>query len=152
MNRETTVLKKEEITRKWYVVDATGKPLGRLASDIAVYLMGKEKPTWTPNQDCGDFIVVINCEKVTVSGSRKPVDKKYYNVSGYNGGLRTRTLKEMLEKYPEELLERVVWGMLPKGKLGRQMAKKLFVYRGSEHKHSAQQPEVLEFTNLGGKK
>lgn len=152
MNRETTSLKKEEITRKWYVVDATGKTFGRLTSEIAIRLMGKQKPSWTPNQDCGDFIIVINCEKVAFSSSAKLLNKKYYNVSGYNGGLRTRTLKEMLEKYPEELFERSVWGMLPKGRLGRQMIKKLFVYKGSEHKHSSQKPEVLELKNLGGNK
>jgi len=151
MNKETTNLKKEEITRKWYVVDATDKPLGRLASDIAIYLMGKEKPSWTPNQDCGDYIIVINCEKVACSGNHVMTNKKYYNVSGYNGGLRERTLKVMLESYPEELMERVVWGMLPKGRLGRAMAKKLFAYKGSEHKHEAQKPEVLTFKNLGGK-
>lgn len=156
MNRETTKttsLKKEEITRKWYIVDATDKPLGRLASEIAVYLMGKEKPSWTPNQDCGDYIIVINCEKVSVSGTHKPLNKKYYNVSGYNGGMRIRTLKDMLEKYPEELFERVVWGMLPKGRLGRQMYKKLFVYKGEDGKtrHVAQKPEELTFKSLGGK-
>ena len=150
MNRETTSLKKEEIVRKWYVVDATDKPLGRLASEIAVHLMGKEKPSWTPNQDCGDYIIVINCEKVKINGTNKPLNKKYYNASGYNGGLRVRTLKEMLEKYPVELFERVVWGMLPKGRLGRQMYKKLFVYAGAEHKHAAQNPEVLTFKSLGG--
>ena len=151
MNRETTSLKKEEITRKWFVVDATDKPLGRLASEIAIYLMGKEKPSWTPNQDCGDYVIVINCEKVSVSGTHKPTNKIYYNVSGYNGGMRKRTLETMLQSYPEELMERVVWGMLPKGRLGRQIAKKLFVYKGNEHKHSAQNPEVLTFKNLGGK-
>ena len=150
MNRETTSLKKEEIVRKWYVVDATDKPLGRLASEIAVHLMGKEKPSWTPNQDCGDYIIVINCAKVKINGTNKPLNKKYYNASGYNGGLRVRTLKEMLEKYPVELFERVVWGMLPKGRLGRQMYKKLFVYVGAEHKHAAQNPEVLTFKSLGG--
>ena len=109
------------------------------------------KPSWTPNQDCGDYIIVINCEKVAVSGTHKPINKKYYNVSGYNGGMRIRTLEEMLEKYPEELFERVVWGMLPKGRLGRQMFKKLKVYKGAEHKQQAQNPEVLTFKNLGGK-
>ena len=152
MNRETTNLKKEEIVRKWYVVDAANKPLGRLASEVATHLMGKQKPSWTPNQDCGDYVIVINCEKVSVSGNNVMTNKKYYNVSGYNGGMRVRTLKEMLEKYPEELFERVVWGMLPKGRLGRAMAKKLFVYKGSEHKHEAQKPEVLTFKKLEGVK
>jgi len=151
MNKETTSLKKEEITRKWYVVDAKDKPLGRLATEIATYLMGKEKPSWTPNQDCGDYIIVINCEKIAVNGANKPLNKKYYNVSGYNGGMRVRTLKVMLESYPEELMERAVWGMLPKGRLGRQMAKKLFVYKSEQHKHESQKPEVLTFKSLGGK-
>lgn len=151
MNKETTSLKKEEIVRKWYVVDATNQPLGRLATQIATYLMGKEKPTWTPNQDCGDYIIVVNCDKVKLSSSKKLENKKYYNVSGYNGGLRTRSLEVMLEKYPEEMFKRVVWGMIPKGRLGRQMIKKLFVYRDAEHKHEAQKPEVLTFSNLGGK-
>ncbi len=151
MNKETTSLKKEEIVRKWYVVDATNQPLGRLATQIATYLMGKEKPSWTPNQDCGDYIIVVNCDKVKLSSSKKLENKKYYNVSGYNGGLRTRSLEVMLEKYPEEMFRRVVWGMIPKGRLGRQMIKKLFVYRDAEHKHEAQKPEVLTFSNLGGK-
>lgn len=151
MNKETTSLKKEEIVRKWYVVDATNQPLGRLATQIATYLMGKEKPSWTPNQDCGDYIIVVNCDKVKLSSSKKLESKKYYNVSGYNGGLRTRSLEVMLEKYPEEMFRRVVWGMIPKGRLGRQMIKKLFVYRDAEHKHEAQKPEVLTFSNLGGK-
>ena len=99
MNRETTNLKKEEIVRKWYVVDAANKPLGRLASEVATHLMGKQKPSWTPNQDCGDYIIVINCEKVSVSGNNVMTNKKYYNVSGYNGGMRVRTLKEMLELF-----------------------------------------------------
>lgn len=151
MNRETTSLKKEEISRKWYVVDAKDQPLGRLASQIAVYLMGKEKASYTPNQDCGDYIIVINCNKVKLSSAKKLTGKKYYNVSGYNGGLRTRTLGTMLERYPEEMFSRVVWGMLPKGRLGRQMIKKLFVYKDANHKHEAQKPEVLTFKNLGGK-
>ena len=152
MQRQTTIAKKETITRKWYVIDATDLPLGRLASLVAVKLMGKDKPTYTPNVDCGDFIIIINAEKVALSGANKLKNKKYYNVSGYNGGLRTRTAGEMLEKYPEELFERVVWGMLPKGRLGRAMAKKLFVYKGSEHKHEAQKPEVLTFKKLEGVK
>ena len=145
MQRQTTIAKKETITRKWHVIDATALPLGRLASLVAVKLMGKDKPTYTPNVDCGDFIIIINAEKVALSGANKLKNKKYYNVSGYNGGLRTRTAGEMLEKYPEEMVERSVWGMLPKGRLGRQIAKKLFVYKGANHKHEAQKPEVLEY-------
>ncbi len=145
MQRQTTIAKKETVTRKWYLIDATDIPLGRLASFVAVKLMGKDKPTYTPNVDCGDYIIITNAEKVALSGANKLKNKKYYNVSGYNGGLRTRTAGEMLEKYPEEMVERSVWGMLPKGRLGRQIAKKLFVYRGAEHKHEAQKPEVLVY-------
>ncbi len=145
MQRQTTIAKKETVTRKWYLIDATDIPLGRLASFVAVKLMGKDKPTYTPNVDCGDYIIIVNAEKVTLSGANKLKNKKYYNVSGYNGGLRTRTAGEMLESYPEEMVERSVWGMLPKGRLGRQIAKKLFVYRGAEHKHEAQKPEVLVY-------
>ncbi len=145
MQRQTTIAKKETVTRKWYLIDATDIPLGRLASFVAVMLMGKDKPTYTPNVDCGDYIIIVNAEKVALSGANKLKNKKYYNVSGYNGGLRTRTAGEMLESYPEEMVERSVWGMLPKGRLGRQIAKKLFVYRGAEHKHEAQKPEVLVY-------
>lgn len=143
MQRQTTIAKPAEIVRKWYVIDATDIPLGRLASFVAVKLMGKDKPIYTPHVDCGDYIIIINAEKVALSGNNKLKNKKYYNVSGYNGGLRTRTAGEMLEKYPEEMVERSVWGMIPKGPLGRQIAKKLFVYKGSDHKHEAQKPEVL---------
>ena len=143
MQRQTTLAKPLEVKRSWYVIDATDKPLGRLASEVAVRLMGKDKPSWTPNVDCGDYIIIINAEKVGLSGD-KVHNKKYYNVSGYNGGLRTRTAGEMLEKFPVEMVERSVWGMLPKGRLGRQIYKKLFVYAGSEHKHQAQQPVVLD--------
>jgi len=153
MFRQTTNLKKEEVTRNWYIVDASEKSLGRLASGISVYLMGKEKPTYTPNVDCGDYIIVINTDKVSCEGTvHKATDKKYYNVSEYNGGLRARTLEEMQKDFSDELVRRVVWGMLPKGRLGRQMIKKLFLYKGAEHEQTAQKPEVLEFKNLGGKK
>jgi ribosomal protein L13, bacterial type len=153
MFKQTTNLKKEQVTYKWYIVDASEKSLGRLCSEIAVYLMGKEKPSYTPNVDCGDYIIVINSDKVSCKGTvHKPIDKKYYNVSEYTGGLRTRTLEEMQKDYSDELIKRVVWGMLPKGRLGRQMIKKLFVYKGAEHEQTAQKPEVLEFKNLGGNK
>lgn len=151
MQRQTTQAKPNEITRKWYVVDATDKPLGRLASEIAVVLTGKNKPTYTPNVDCGDYVIVINAKKVGLSGN-KVQNKKYYNVSGYNGGLRTRTAGEMVERYPEEMVERSIWGMLPKGPLGRQIYKKLFVYADGDHKHEAQKPEVLELRYIGGNK
>lgn len=143
MQRQTTIAKPAEITRKWYVIDATDKPLGRLASELAIILLGKNKPIFTPNVDCGDFIIVINAEKVGLSGDKLHT-KKYYNNSQYTGGLRTRTAEVMVKEYPVEMIERAVWGMLPKGPLGRQIVKKLFVYEGPEHKHEAQKPEVLE--------
>ena len=143
MQRQTTIAKPSDINRKLYVIDATDIPLGRLASLVAVKLMGKDKPIYTPHVDCGDYIIIVNAEKVALNGNNKKQNKKYYNVSGYNGGLRTRTAGEMLENYPEEMVERSVWGMLPKGPLGRAIYKKLFVYKGPEHKHEAQKPEVL---------
>lgn len=143
MQRQTTIAKTNEIQRKWYVVDAADKPLGRLATQVAQILIGKNKPIWTPNVDCGDYVIIINAEKVSLSGD-KLNNKKYYNVSGYNGGLRVRTAGTMIEKYPVEMLERCLHGMMPKGRLGRQMIKKLFVYAGPEHKNAAQKPEVLE--------
>ena len=135
--------KKETVERKWYVIDAEGKSLGRVASLAATYLRGKHKPTYTPNIDCGDNIIIINAEKVNLTGN-KMNGKMYYNHSQYLGGLRERTAKEMIEKYPVEMVERAVKGMLPHNRLGRQMYKKLFVYAGNEHKHEAQKPEVLE--------
>lgn len=135
--------KKETVERKWYVIDAEGKPLGRVASKAAHMLRGKHKPTFTPHIDCGDYIIIVNAEKVLLTGN-KLNDKKYYNHSMYAGGLRERTAKEMIERYPEEMIERAVKGMLPKGRIGRQMYKKLFVYAGPEHKHEAQKPTVIE--------
>ena len=135
--------KKETVERKWYVIDAEGKPLGRVASKTAHMLRGKHKPTFTPHIDCGDYIIIVNAEKVLLTGN-KLNDKKYYNHSMYAGGLRERTAKEMIQRYPEEMIERAVKGMLPKGRLGRQMYKKLFVYAGPEHKHEAQKPTVIE--------
>lgn len=143
MQRQTTIAKTEEIQRKWYVIDATDKPLGRLASQVAQVLIGKNKPIWTPNVDCGDYVIIINAEKVGLSGDKLHT-KKYFNVSGFAGGLRTRTAEVMINKYPTEMVERSVHGMIPKGRLGRQIEKKLFVYAGSDHKHDAQKPEVLE--------
>jgi len=144
MERQTTLVTKENVKKNWYIIDATNKPLGRLASEVAVMLMGKNKPDYTPTVDCGDYIIVINASKIKMSGNSKLVKKCYYNVSGYTGGLRTRTAGEMLTSYPIELIERVVHGMLPKGRLGRQMNKKLFVYVDENHKHEAQQPVVKE--------
>lgn len=135
--------KKETVERKWYVIDAEGKPLGRVAAKAAHMLRGKHKPTFTPHIDCGDYIIIVNAEKVLLTGN-KLNDKKYYNHSMYAGGLRERTAKEMIQRYPEEMIERAVKGMLPKGRLGRQMYKKLFVYAGPEHKHEAQKPTVIE--------
>ncbi len=135
--------KKETVNRKWYVIDAEGKSLGRVASLAATYLRGKHKPTYTPHIDCGDNIIIINAEKVNLTGN-KLENKMYYNHSQYVGGLRERTAKVMREQYPVEMMERAVKGMLPHNRLGREMAKKLFVYVGNEHKQMAQKPEVLE--------
>ena len=135
--------KKETVEHKWYVIDAEGKSLGRVASLAATYLRGKHKPTYTPNIDCGDYIIVINASKVNLTGN-KLEDKMYYNHSMYPGGLRERNAKTMRENYPVEMIERAVTGMLHHNRLGRQMIKKLFVYKESEHKHEAQKPEVLE--------
>ena len=135
--------KKENVERKWYVIDAEGKSLGRVASLAATYLRGKHKPTYTPHIDCGDYIIIINAEKVNLTGN-KLENKMYYNHSMYTGGLRERNAKTMREQYPEEMVERAVKGMLPHNRLGRQMYKKLFVYTGSEHKHAAQQPKEIK--------
>ena len=137
------VQKPHEVERKWYLVDATDKTLGRLSSKIASMLRGKHKPIFTPHVDCGDYVVVINAEKVKVTG-KKLEDKEYKRHSGYPGGLNTVTLEKMLEDKPEDVMIHAVKGMLPKGKLGRQMLKKLRVYKGAEHDHSAQKPEKLE--------
>ena len=133
----------KEIERKWYVVDAEGKVLGRLASEIATRLRGKHKPNFSSHMDVGDFIVVVNAEKVKLT-CNKLADKMYYHHSGYIGGLREQTAKEVLEKKPEELLKSAVKGMLSKSNLGRQQFKKLKVYAGSDHPHAAQQPEQLD--------
>ena len=142
MQRQTTVIRPQDIQRKWFVVDATNVPLGRLASHVAKILTGKAKPTYQPNIDTGDHVIIVNAQKVLLTGN-KLNDKKYYNVSGYLGGLRTRSAKVMIQSYPVEMLERAVWGMLPKGSLGRKMYKKLHVYAGAEHNNQAQQPETL---------
>ena len=132
------------IERKWYVVDATGYTLGRLASEVAKVLRGKNKPTYTPSMDTGDYVIVVNAEKITVTG-KKLDDKVYYNHSGWVGGLKETTLREMLAKHPERVIEHAVKGMLPKGPLGREMHTKLHVYVGPDHKHAAQKPEALTF-------
>ena len=132
------------IERKWYVVDATGHTLGRLTSEIAKILRGKNKPTYTPHIDTGDYVIVVNADKIKVTG--KKMDQKiYYRHSDYVGGMKETTLKEMMNKKPEDVITLAVKGMLPKGPLGRQMLKKLHVYAGAEHKHEAQKPESLTF-------
>ena len=135
--------KKEEVVRNWYVIDATDISLGRLATRVADVLRGKHKPTYTPHVDCGDFVIVVNASKVNLTGN-KLNDKIYYNHSGYTGGLRERTAKEMRENYPVEMIERAVKGMIPHTRLGRKVAKKLFVYEGSEHPHMAQKPVEMK--------
>lgn len=132
------------VERKWYVVDATGHTLGRLASEVAKVLRGKNKPIFTPHFDTGDYVIIVNAEKIKVTG--KKLDQKiYYHHSDYVGGMKETTLKEMMAKKPEKVIELAVKGMLPKGPLGRQMYKKLHVYAGPEHGHEAQKPEVLTF-------
>ena len=139
----TFMEKKETVERKWYVIDATDLPLGRLATKAAHILRGKNKVTFTPHIDCGDYVIITNASKVKLTGDK--LNKKlYYNHSGYTGGLRTRTAKEMIEKYPVEMVETAIRGMLPNGRLGRQMYKKLFVYEGETHPHMAQKPVVVE--------
>lgn len=140
----TVSAKPAQVQRSWYLVDATDKTLGRMASEIATRLKGKHKPIYTPHVDTGDFIVVINAEKVRVTGN-KMEDKTYHRYTGYVGGLKSTKLKEMHAKHPERVVENAVRGMLPKNPLGRAMFRKLKVYAGSEHKHSAQQPQPLEF-------
>jgi large subunit ribosomal protein L13 len=137
------IQKPKEVERKWFVVDAEGKTLGRLSTEVAKVIMGKHKPTYTPHVDGGDFVIVINAEKVVLTG-RKLDQKKYRWHTGYVGHLRERTYREMLEKQPEKVVEKSIRGMLPKNKLGRQMYTKLKVYAGPDHKHAAQKPETLE--------
>ena len=133
-----------KVERKWYVVDATGHTLGRLASEVAKVLRGKNKPVFTPHVDTGDYVIIINAEKIKVTG-KKLEQKIYYHHSDYVGGMKETTLKEMLAKKPEKVLELAVKGMLPKGPLGREMYTKLHVYAGAEHPHAAQKPETLTF-------
>ena len=137
----TYIPKKDEIDRQWLVVDASNQVLGRLASEIARLLRGKHKATFTPSLDTGDFVVVVNAERVALTG-QKLDEKKYYRHSGYPGGLRVRTAREMLNKPPERLIRAAVWGMLPKNRLGRRLLRKLKIYSGPEHPHAAQQPKT----------
>ncbi|HSM55421.1 MAG TPA: 50S ribosomal protein L13 [Candidatus Sulfomarinibacteraceae bacterium] len=136
--------KEEDVERNWFVVDAEGQTLGRLASQIAAVLRGKHKPIYNPSVDTGDYVIVVNAEKIHTTGQRMD-QKKYYRHSGYIGGMTVRTLREQLEKNPERVIMSAVKGMLPKNVLGRKMIKKLKVYAGPEHPHQAQQPEPLEF-------
>jgi large subunit ribosomal protein L13 len=140
---KTRFAKKADVERKWHLVDAEDKVLGRLASRIAACLRGKHKPVYTPNADTGDFIVVVNAAKVKLTGN-KLKGKVYYHHTGYPGGIRSATARERLESRPEEVIRDAVWGMLPKNRLGRAMFKKLKVYRDARHPHSAQKPEVLQ--------
>ena len=141
---QTYMANPDKIERKWYVVDAEGCTLGRLASGVASVLRGKNKPQFTPHVDTGDYVIVVNADKIKVTG--KKMDQKiYYNHSDYVGEMKETTLKEMMAKKPEKVVELAVKGMLPKGPLGREMYTKLFVYAGPEHKHAAQKPEVLTF-------
>ncbi len=139
---KTEFAKKRDIQQKWYLVDAKDAILGRLAVKVAKVLRGKDKPIFTPNVDTGDFVIVINAEKIKVTG-KKLDDKIYYHHSGYPGGLKSETLRERLRKSPEKIISEAVWGMLPKGRLGRAIFKKLKVYKGPEHPHKAQKPEIL---------
>jgi large subunit ribosomal protein L13 len=140
---KTQFAKKGDIERKWYVVDAKDAVLGRLAVKVATYIRGKNKPVFTPNVDTGDFVIVINADKVRLTGN-KTTDKVYYHHSGYIGGIKSVTAKELLETKPEAIIEKAVWGMLPKNRLGRTMIKKLKVYKGADHPHKAQAPEILQ--------
>ena len=139
----TFLQKKENIERKWYVIDAEGQTLGRIATKAASVLRGKHKPIYTPYVDCGDYVIIVNASKVELTGNKLD-DKMYYNHSGFPGGLRERNAREMVNNYPEEMMERAVKGMLPHGPLGRAMGKKLFVYRDANHKHEAQKPTELK--------
>ena len=140
---KTEIIKPHEVERAWYIVDAEGQTLGRLSTRVAAVLRGKHKPSFSPSVDCGDYVVVINADKIHVTG-QKVENKMYYRHSGYPGGLKEMTLRDQLERFPERPVELAVKGMLPKNKLGRKMFKKLKVYAGSEHPHQAQQPVPLE--------
>lgn len=140
---KTFIAKADDINRKWYLVDADGQVLGRLASRIATILRGKNKPIFSPHQDVGDHVIIVNAEKVRVTG-KKASTKRYYRHTGYPGGLRYDSFQDLLKNYPERILEKAVWGMLPHNKLGRKIYKKLKVYSGENHPHKAQSPEKLE--------
>jgi large subunit ribosomal protein L13 len=141
---KTFVPKKKDMEKKWWLINADGKVLGRLATEISILLRGKKNPQYIGFMDSGDFVIVINAEKIKVTG-KKMEQKKYYSHSGYPGGLKEKTLEELLEKKPEEVIRKAVWGMVPKNKLGRAVYKKLKVYRGPDHPHQAQQPQEYHF-------
>lgn len=141
--RSTYMANNQTVERAWFVVDAAGKTLGRLSTEVATLLRGKHKPTFTPHVDCGDYVIIINAGKIELTGNKLD-DKLYYRHSGHPGGLKIRTAKEMREKFPERMLELAIKGMLPHNKLGRAVSKKLFVYAGEEHPHAAQKPVVYE--------
>ena len=141
---KTYVPKKEEFEKKWWLIDADGRTLGRLATEVATLLRGKRKPEFTPFIDCGDFVVIVNAEKINVTG-KKIEQKKYYSHSGYPGGLKEKTLKELMEKNPVEVIKKAVQGMIPGNKLGQAVRKKLKVYQGPNHPHEAQKPQEHQF-------
>ena len=143
MKKSTVSAREQDVQKDWYIVDAQGQTLGRLATQIATLLRGKHKPLFTPHIDCGDYVVVVNAEKIHVTG-QKMTQKKYYRHSGYPGGLKEVALRDQLQKFPTRVIESAVRGMLPKNRLGRRMFTKLKVYAGSTHPHEAQQPKVLE--------
>ena len=140
----TFIPKKDDIEQKWWLINAEGRILGRMATEVADLIRGKRKPQFTSHLDTGDFVVIVNAEKIKVSG-RKLDQKKYYSHSGYPGGIKEETLKDLLERKPEEVIKKAVWGMIPKGKLGRALYKKLKVYRGPTHPHEAQNPQEYKF-------
>lgn len=140
--KATKFYKTEEVAKKWYVIDAKDKTLGRMATKIARIIRGKDKPVFTPNMDTGDFVIVLNADQVRVTGKRSSL-KEYYHYSGYPGGLKIKSFRELMEKKPEYVVEQAVRGMLPKTRLGNKLIKKLKVYRGTEHPHVAQKPEIL---------
>ncbi len=147
---DTYMANAQTVERKWYVVDADGMTLGRLASQVAGILRGKHKSIYTPHVDTGDYVIIVNAEKIVLTG--KKLDQKHlYSHSGYPGGLKAINYRELLKKKPTIAIEHAVVGMLPKGKLGRKMAKKMFIYAGPDHKHEAQQPEKLDFNNINGR-
>ena len=148
--RQTKMANGTSIERKWYVVDATDLVLGRMSTEVAKILTGKHKVSYTPHEDNGDFVIVINCEKVILTGN-KLKNKMYYNHSGYIGGMRRRNASTMIKDYPVEMVYRSIWGMVPHNRLGRKQIKKLFIYKGPEHNHAAQKPEVLKIEKKGNK-